>query len=43
LLNNDPVLAGYLSHEVTKLVSTDLPPLTDEFAPVDYYTNMAIK
>jgi len=43
LLNEDHELAGYLSHEVTDLVATDLPALTDEFAPVDYYTNKAIK
>jgi spermidine synthase len=43
LINEDPELAGYLSHEVTELVATDLPVLTDELAPVDYYTNKTIK
>jgi spermidine synthase len=43
LLNEDPELAEYLTHEVSDLVATDLPVLTDEFAPVDYYMNEAIR
>jgi spermidine synthase len=42
-LDEDPELAGYLAHDITDLVTTDLPSLTDEFAPVDYYMNKAIK
>jgi spermidine synthase len=42
-LNEDPELAGYLTHEVSGQLATDLPILTDELAPVDYYMNMAIK
>jgi len=39
----DPELALLLNNDVTNLVSRDFPILTDEFAPVDYYTNKAIK
>jgi spermidine synthase len=39
----DAELAAYLQHEVTGLISSGLPVLTDEFAPVDYYTNKAIR
>jgi spermidine synthase len=41
--NEDMELADYLAHEVTGKVVADLPVLTDEFAPVDYYMNRAIK
>jgi spermidine synthase len=41
--NEDKVLAEYLRHEVTGKVTTGLPVLTDEFAPVDFYTNKAIE
>jgi len=41
--SEDPELAEYLLHEVSGLIATDLPVLTDEFAPVDYYTNKAIR
>ncbi len=40
---NDPEIAGYLQHEVTGRILTSLPVLTDEYAPVDYYTNKAIR
>jgi spermidine synthase len=40
--SNDIEIAGYLKHEVSGLISADLPVLTDEFAPVDYYTNKGI-
>jgi spermidine synthase len=42
-LDEDPELSGYLRHEVSGRLVTDLPVLTDEFAPVDYYMNKAIK
>jgi spermidine synthase len=42
-LNEDPELAGFLTHEVSGQLAADLPVLTDEFAPVDYYMNKAIK
>lgn len=42
-LNEDPELAGYLAHDVTDQVAADMPVLTDELAPVDYYMNMAIR
>jgi spermidine synthase len=41
--NEDIELADYLAHEVTAKVTADLPVLTDEFAPVDYYMNGAIR
>jgi len=41
--NPDRELAILLKGEVTEYVARDLPVLTDEFAPVDYYTNKAIK
>jgi spermidine synthase len=41
--SEDAELTAYLQHEVTELISSDLPVLTDEFAPVDYYTNKAIR
>jgi spermidine synthase len=41
--SKDPELADFLSHEVTGRIATTLPVLTDEFAPVDFYTNKAIK
>jgi hypothetical protein len=41
--SEDAELTAYLQHEVTELISSDLPLLTDEFAPVDYYTNKAIR
>jgi spermidine synthase len=40
---SDPDLAALLLNDVTRLVDNDLPVLTDEFAPVDFYTNKAIK
>jgi len=43
LINDDPELSEYLQHEVSGLIKTSLPVLTDEFAPVDFYTNKAIK
>jgi spermidine synthase len=43
LKNDDPELSEYLQHEVSGLIKTGLPVLTDEFAPVDYYTNKAIR
>lgn len=39
----DSVLAEYLQHEVTGRIATSLPVLTDEYAPVDYYTNKVIR
>jgi spermidine synthase len=39
----DAELADFLSHEVSGEIFTNLPVLTDEYAPVDYYTNKAIK
>jgi spermidine synthase len=40
---SDPELAYYIKNDVTVLIDADLPILTDEYAPVDYYTNRAIK
>jgi spermidine synthase len=42
-LNDDPELASYLTHEVSGQVVADIPVLTDELAPVDYYMDKAIK
>ncbi len=41
--NEDPELTDYLRHDVTTLIPASLPVLTDDFAPVDYYTNKAIR
>ena len=41
--NADPELEEFLKHEVTGRIGSGLPVLTDEYAPVDYYTNKAIK
>jgi hypothetical protein len=41
--NEDEVLEEYLNHDATDLVKTGLPVLIDEFAPVDNYTNLAIR
>jgi hypothetical protein len=43
MTSDDPVFANYLKHDVTGLVGKSCPVLTDEFAPVDYYTNKAIR
>ena len=40
---DDPYLAALLLNDVTTLVDNDFPVLTDEYAPVDYYTNKAIQ
>lgn len=39
---NDQELGEYLKHDVTAKIGNALPVLTDELAPVDYYTNRAI-
>ena len=41
--SEDAELADYLRHDVTDKIPAGLPVLTDEFAPVDYYTNKAIE
>ena len=41
--NDDPEINGYLSREVSSLVEKNLPVLTDDYAPVDFYTNKAIR
>ncbi len=38
LRSDDPELARLLTHLWTEPVAEDLPPLTDDHAPVDYYT-----
>ncbi|MFO7615008.1 MAG: fused MFS/spermidine synthase [Bacteroidales bacterium] len=43
LYSDDSELAEYLQHDITDQLVADLPILTDEFAPVDYYTNKAIR
>ncbi len=35
-------LSGYLKNLWTKEIKTDRPPLTDDYAPVDYYMNKLI-
>lgn len=40
--NSDPVLARYLQHVWKKKINSDMPILTDDFAPVDYYISEAI-
>ncbi|MDD5557449.1 MAG: fused MFS/spermidine synthase [bacterium] len=36
-VSRDPELAGYLAHRWTEPVAADLPVLTDDRAPVEYY------
>jgi hypothetical protein len=43
LESDNPELNRLLAHHVTGNIKTDLPILTDEFAPVDFYSNQAIK
>ncbi len=38
----DPQLNGFLQHVLKKGLDTDMPVLTDDFAPVDYYTSSLI-
>lgn len=33
----DPIIDGYLQHLWKKEIETDMPVLTDDYAPVDYY------
>ena len=40
--NSDPKLNEYLQHLWKKTVDVDIPILTDNFAPVDYYINKTI-
>ena len=42
-IDPDSVLQSYLNCNVTDKIRLDLPVLTDDRAPVDYYTNQAIK
>ncbi|MDD3284914.1 MAG: fused MFS/spermidine synthase [Patescibacteria group bacterium] len=39
----DPKLNEYLKHIWKNNISTDIPVLTDDFAPVDYYINKVLK
>jgi spermidine synthase len=41
--SSDPELSALLNSNVTDYIFPNLPILTDEFAPVDYYTNKAIQ
>lgn len=41
--NDDAELSEFLEHDVTGLIGSSLPVLTDEYAPVDNYSNKAIK
>jgi spermidine synthase len=38
--NDDPELDGLLSHFWSGRIAEDLPPLTDDYAPVDHYTSL---
>lgn len=40
--DSDPKLNEYLQHLWKKMVDADIPILTDDFAPVDYYINKTI-
>lgn len=40
--NSDPILNEYLKHLWEEKIDTDMPILTDDFAPVDYYINKII-
>lgn len=37
LISDSEELKGYLEHLWTRNIVTDLPILTDDYAPVDYY------
>jgi spermidine synthase len=41
--DKDTEIEGYLHNDVTDRISASLPVLTDEYAPVDYYMNKAIR
>ncbi|MBN3034161.1 MAG: fused MFS/spermidine synthase [Bacteroidales bacterium] len=41
--SEDSLLQSYLNHKVSFPVPDDIPSLTDEFAPVDYYTSRMLK
>jgi spermidine synthase len=41
--SEDEEIAGFLKQEASDKVAANLPILTDEYAPVDYYMNLAIK
>ena len=41
--DNDPLLNSFLGMEITDLIDTTMPVLTDDHAPVDYYVNKAIR
>ena len=40
--DDDPVINGYLKHLWKKKITIDVPILTDEYAPVDYYNSKII-
>jgi len=42
LSSSDPEWNELMQHNITSLVKTNLPVLTDDFAPVDNYTNKAL-
>ena len=40
--SSDPVLAALLAHRWTGEIATDVPVLTDDFAPVEYYKRVSL-
>ncbi len=40
--DSDPKLNEYLQHRWSKEIATDMPILTDDYAPVDYYISKAL-
>ncbi|MBN1339201.1 MAG: fused MFS/spermidine synthase [Bacteroidales bacterium] len=43
LSSSDPEYESYLQHIITHEIPMDIPALTDDYAPVDYYTNKMIR
>jgi hypothetical protein len=43
MTDENPELNSYLSHVLEIKIPQNLPVLTDEYAPVEYYTSKAIK
>ncbi|MDX9907377.1 MAG: fused MFS/spermidine synthase [Bacteroidales bacterium] len=43
LTSSDPDMTAMLKNNVTHLIAAGVPLLTDDFAPVDFYTNKSIR
>lgn len=43
LESSDPAIASLLSHRLTSEIAADVPILTDDFAPVEYYKRLSLE